>query len=223
MGKITRRMGTTSFVGIFASLMILTFAADARAQHGGCMMMGPCVMCGKGPGMMPVKEGPGHGAKHPSSASLMRMLHQWAQDLFAQSDQLGLNEEQIDEIESILMSHIKYATRKKADLKVLFLEIQELLLKDKINLKEVQQKLQAMEALNTDMAMEGVETLTKALAVLTPEQQKKIRRSFKKSTFMRTMSLGTMPGGMMGPCMMQGMVGQGGTPGEGKTKPAHEH
>ena len=116
-----------------------------------------------------------------------------------------------DEIESIFMSHIKYATRKKADPKVLLLEMQELLMKEEINMKEVEKKLKAMESLNTDMAMEGVETLKKVLAVLTPQQQKKARSLFKKSTLMGTMGMGMMPGGMM-----HGMMRQGGTPAEGK-------
>ena len=117
-------------------------------------------------------------------------------------------------------------------------------MKEKMNLKAVEKKIKAMEALNTDMAMEGVQTLEKALAVLAPEQQKKMRTLFKKASFMRTMRMGMMPGGMMmrggmmgpgmmqgmmgqggmmGPGMMQGMMGQGGTPREAKTEPTHEH
>jgi Spy/CpxP family protein refolding chaperone len=210
MANITRKIGTMTFVGLLASLIIVTFAADAGAQHGEGMMMGSCAMCGRGASMMPM-GGAGHGARHPSSASLMRMLHQWAQQLCSHSDYLELNEKQLDEIESIFMSHIKYATRKKADPRLLLLEMQELLLKEEINTKQVEKKLKAMESLNTDMAMEGVETLKKVLAVLTPQQQKKARSLFKKSTLMGTMGMGMMPGGMM-----HGMMRQGGTPAEGK-------
>ena len=214
MGEIKRRMGIMSLICFFASLVILTFSADAGAQHGGGMMLGPCGMCGKGPGTMPMMGGHGHGAKHPSSTSLTKMLHQWGRLFFVQKDQLGLTEEQLDEIESILTSHIKDAIRKKADLKVLLIEIQEVLVEENIDLKAVGKKLKAMEALNTEMAMEGVRTLKKALAVLTPEQQKKIRRLFKNSTLMRTKKMGMMPGsmmqGIMGPGMMPCMMGQGG-------------
>jgi len=244
MRRISERKGFIGLTCIIAFMVFLPFAGGARAQQGGGMMMGPCGMSGMGYGMMPMMGGPGHYGKHPSSMGLMRMLHHWGQHLISQSDQLGLSEEQLDEIESILTSHIKYATRKKADLKVLFFEIQELLVKEKMNLKAVEKKIKAMEALNTDMAMEGVQTLEKALAVLAPEQQKKMRTLFKKASFMRTMRMGMMPGGMMmrggmmgpgmmqgmmgqggmmGPGMMQGMMGQGGTPREAKTEPTHEH
>lgn len=194
MRKITGIAGTMSFIGLFAFLMVLTYASNAGARHGGAMMTGPCATCGKGPGMMSMMGGPTPGAKHPSGAGLMKMLHQWAKHLFSESDQLGITEKQMDEIESLLMSHIKYAMRKKADVKIALFEIQELLVKENINLKAVENKIKAMEGLNTDMAIEGVETLEKALAVLTPEQQKQIRSLFKKSIFMR---MGMMPGGMM--------------------------
>ena len=218
MGKIKRTTGVMGLICLFASLMILTFAADAGAQHGEGMMMGPCGMCGKGQGMMPMMGGQEHRGKHPSSASLMKMLHKWGRQFFVQKDELGLTEEQLDEIESILTSHIKSAIRKKADLKVLLIESQEVLVKEEINLKAVGKKLKAMEALNTEMAMDGVRTLKKALAVLTPEQQKKIRRLFKNSTLMRSKRMGMMPGGMMGRGMMQGMMGQGGMMGSGMMK-----
>ncbi|MEE9566620.1 MAG: hypothetical protein V3W17_03885, partial [Desulfobacteria bacterium] len=97
MGKIARRMGIMGLIGLFASLMMLTFAADAGAQHSGGMMMGPCGMSGKGQGMMPMMAGQEHRGKHPSSASLMKMLHKWGRQFFVQKDQLGLTEEQLDE------------------------------------------------------------------------------------------------------------------------------
>jgi Spy/CpxP family protein refolding chaperone len=211
METIRRRMAITSLISIPAFLMILVFAADASAQPGAGMMMGPCGMCGQGQGMMmPIMGGEKDHGKNPSSMSLMKMLHKWGKLFFTQKDELGLTEEQLDEIESILMSHVKSAIRKKADLKILFIESQEALVKEEINLKAVEKKLKAMEALNTEMAMEGIRTLKKALAVLKPEQQKKIRRLFKNTCFMRGKTMGMMPGGMMG---QGGMMGSGMMPG----------
>ena len=219
MKKTSKRDFMNVASGI-ALLIFLCFAASAGAQQGeGKMtgqqmkagaMMGSGMMGGKGSGMMPMMGRCGSERMHSRSMGLMGMLHQWGRHFFVQKDQLGLTEDQLDEIESILTSHIKYAIRKKADLKVLLIEIQEVLVKEKIELKAVEKKLKAMEALNTEMAMEGVRTLKKALAVLTPEQQKKIRSFFKNSTLMRGMKMGMMPGAMMGPAMMPGMMGQGG-------------
>jgi Spy/CpxP family protein refolding chaperone len=176
-------------------------------------MMGP----GKGYGMMGRgMMGPGMMGMGMQRMGLMGMLHQWGSLLFAQKDGLGLPQTQIDQIESILNSHIKYAIRKNADRKILLIEIQELLIKDKVNLSEVEGKLKAMEALNTDIKMEGIRTLEQALAVLTPEQQKTIKTLFKKSTFVRAMMMGQ--GDMMGGGRMRGMMGQGDMMGGGRMR-----
>jgi hypothetical protein len=242
MGRIRRRMGIFSSICVFASLMMLNFAVDAAGQQGGGMMMGPCGMYGQGQGMMmPMMGGQKDHGKHPPSASLMKLLHKWGKLFFAQRAELGLTEEQLDEIESILMSHVKSAVRKKADLKILLIESQEALVKEEINLKTVEKKLKAMEALNTEMAMEGIRTLKKALAVLTPEQQKKIRDLFKNTCLMRGKSKGMMSQGGMMPGMTgrggmtHGMMGQGGmmpgmmgksgaaARGEGEKTSDHDH
>ncbi len=102
----------------------------------------------------------------------------------------------------------------------MLIEIQELLVKDKIDLSEVEEKLKAMGALNTDMNMEGIRTLEKALTVLTPEQRKKIKALFKGSTYLRTMRMGPGQGGMMGGGMMKGMMAKGGAMAETKTAQA---
>ena len=211
MGRIRGKMGIIGLICVFACLMMLNSAVDAAAQPGGGMMMGPCGMCGQGQGMMmPMMGGQKDHGKPSSSVSLMKMLHKWGELFFTQKDELGLTEQQLDEIESILMSHVKSAIRKKADLKILLIESKEALLKEEIDLKAAEKKLKAMEALKTEMAMDGIRTLKKALAVLTPEQQKKIRRLFKNTCLMRGKTMGMMPGGMM-----QGMMGHGGMTGSG--------
>jgi Spy/CpxP family protein refolding chaperone len=179
--------------------------------------MGPGMGSGMmGGGMMGHGRMPKSGMAGFGRMGLMGMLHQWGSLLFAQKDGLGLPQTQIDQIESILNSHIKYAIRKNADRKILLIEIQELLIKDKVNLSEVEGKLKAMEALNTDIKMEGIRTLEQALAVLTPEQQKNIKILFKKSTFVRAMMMGQ--GDMMGGGRMRGMKGQGDMMGGGRMK-----
>ena len=80
----------------------------------------------------------------------------------------------------------------------MLIEIQELLVKDKVNFSEVDGKLKAMEALHTDMKMEGIRTLEQALAILTPEQQKKAKTLFKEATLIRARRMAPMQGKMMG-------------------------
>ncbi len=204
---------------------LILFPVEGEAKMG--CDMGPGMMGGgmMGPGMgsgMMDRGMMGHGRMPKSGMAgfgrmgLMGMLHQWGSHFFTQKDQLGLTETQLDKIESVFNSHIKYAIRKNADRKILLIEIQELLIKDKVNLSEVEGKLKAMEALNTDMKMEGIRTLEQALAVLTPEQQKTIKTLFKKLTFVRAMMMGQ--GDMMGGGMMKGMKGQGDMMGGGRMK-----
>jgi Spy/CpxP family protein refolding chaperone len=192
-------------------------SSGMMGEGGQAQMMGQRMM---GPGMMPMMRMEGLERMGLRKMGITGMLHRWGSYFFTRKDQLGLTEDQLDKIESILNSHIKYAIRKNADRKILLMEIQELLVKDKVDLGGVEEKLKAMEALNTDMNMEGVRTLEEALTVLTPEQRKKVKALFKGSTFFRAMSMGPSPGGMMGGCMMKGMMARGGAMAETKTAQA---
>ena len=203
-------------------LAVIFYAAGATAQMGQGTM-GQGMMGGKGSGMMPM--GPmACGGMGCQGVDLMKTLHQWGSCFFTQKDQLGLTDPQLDQIQLIQNSHMKYAIKKNADRKVLLIEIQEILVKDKVNLGEVDGKIKALEGLNTEMSMQGVRTLEEALSVLTPEQQKKAKTLFKTSACMRTMGMGEMqhgmmmgPEGMMGGHTMKGMPGQEGSETEKKT------
>ncbi len=237
-----------SLVCLIAIPILLSFGSGVSAQQGAGRMMGQGGMTGPGmmqgdmmsgqsSGMMPMMQGSGCGKMCRRSMDLMETLHQWGSCFFSQKQQLGLSDEQVDGIESIFSSHTKYATRKNADRKILLMEIEELLMKEKFDSGGVKRKVKTLEELDTDIAMEGIQTLEKALAVLTPEQQKKIKALFKQACFAGTM--GMMRGGMMSPgkqgmkapCKMPGTMGkggmmspgmmQGGASGEGETEPAH--
>jgi len=200
---------------------VIFYAAGATAQMGQGMM-GQGMMGGKGSGMMPM-GGMACGGMGCQNIDLAKILHQWGSCFFTQKEQLGLTHEQLDQIQSILNSHMKYAIRKNADGRVLLIEIQELLVKEKVNLGGVEGKVKSLEGLNTDMNMEGVRTLEDALGVLTPEQQKQAKALFKKSACMKAMGMGGMHGGMMGQGgmmgghMMKQMTGQGGSEMEKET------
>jgi Spy/CpxP family protein refolding chaperone len=202
-------------VAMVLVLTVVLYAGEATAQMGQGKM-GHGMMAGMGAGMMP-RGAMASGGMGCQNIDLAKILHQWGSCFFTQKEQLGLTDEQLDQIQSILNSHMKYAIRKNADGRVLLIEIQELLVKEKVNLGEVKEKVQSLEGLNTDMNMEGVRTLEEALGVLTPEQQKKAKALFKTSTCMEAMGMGgthsgAMMGqeGMMGGPMMKGIKGQGG-------------
>lgn len=184
---------------------LILFPTEGKTQMGPGMMgqgrMGPGMMGGMGSSMMPLA-----GMAGCERMGLMGMLHQWGSYLFAQKDKLGLTEVQLDKIDSILNSHIKYAIRKNADRKILLIEIQELLVKDTIDLGQAETKVRAIGAVNVDMNIEGIRTLEKALSVMTAEQRKKAKALFRESTYTRALRMRSLQGAMMG----RGMMGQGG-------------
>jgi Spy/CpxP family protein refolding chaperone len=166
----------------WAVLAIVLSHGEAMAQ------MGHGMMGGSGSGMGPMGR-PACGRMGCQDADLMQTLHQWGMRLFVQKDQLGLADDQVDQIQSILNSHRKYAIPKNAERKVLFIEIQELLTEDKVNLSKVEGKVKDMERLNADMAMEGIRAMEAAMAVLNPEQQKEAKSFFKQSVCMQQMGM----------------------------------
>jgi Spy/CpxP family protein refolding chaperone len=114
---------------------------------------------------------------------LMAMLHVWQTYFFLQKGPLKLTEDQIDRIGSILTDQRKYVVRKMADRRILLIDIEQHLLKEPTDLKEVEEKVKALEDLKVEITMAEVQTFGKALAVLTPEQRQKILAFFKESRF----------------------------------------
>ncbi len=198
MKKVTGALVLVLIVGI------CSYVAEGHAQMGPGLM-GQGMMAGMGPGMMHMKGMEACGGMHCGGMDLMKILHHWAACFFMRKDELKITEQQLDQIEAIINSHIKYAIRKNADRRVLLIEIQELFLKEKSNLKEVEAKVKALETLTTEMETQGIRTLQEALNVLPPEQQKAAKALFKKSTFMRAMGIGPMHGGMGGQKMKEMM------------------
>jgi Spy/CpxP family protein refolding chaperone len=142
-----------------------------------------------GQGLVPGRSRTSPPVMRMRPMTLMAMIHLWQDYLIAQKGKLGLKEDQVAKIESILNSQKEYLIRKNAERKILVLEIQSLLLAEKIDLGGVEGKVKAMEALFADMIAERARALESALAVLTPEQRFRVRAFFRESTFPRAMRL----------------------------------
>ncbi len=173
--RVTERIGTIGIIAII--LFSLLSATGAGAQKTG-PMMGQTL---SRPGMMPAMRGVESWRRVPPILSVMRMLHRWENYLIFEKESLGLKENQLDQIESLLQAHRKYLIRTGADLRVLRMDIRELLVKEKIDLAAVEAKLKAFEALAASRVMETVRTFEKVMAVLTPEQRSKANAFFKES------------------------------------------
>jgi Spy/CpxP family protein refolding chaperone len=115
--------------------------------------------------------------------SLLGKIYLWERYLIGHREFLGLTEQQVDDIGSRLNAQRRYWITKRADRRVLIMEIQELLLKSPVDLAKVEEKVKAVEGLSSDIVMEEIRTLEKVLSILTPEQRKAAEEYMKESTF----------------------------------------
>jgi Spy/CpxP family protein refolding chaperone len=117
---------------------------------------------------------------HPGR-SIIRTLYWQERRLIARRSDLGLDADQVDKIEGMLQAQRKYLIRTGANLRILRMDIRELLAKERIDLGAVEKKVKAIDDLAAARVMEAVRTFEKILAVLTPEQQKKVQAFFRES------------------------------------------
>ena len=99
---------------------------------------------------------------------------------------LLLTEQQMDEIGSELNAQ-KNTVGKRANRKILIMEIEELLVKKPVDLTKVEEKVKAVQAISTDMTMEEISTLERVLSILTPQQRQAAQDFMRESTFTRRM------------------------------------
>jgi Spy/CpxP family protein refolding chaperone len=181
--KTGKRLGGIGSMGVVLAAILLSlstihiFIPESAAQQ-------EKPMTGPGPGkpmVMPMigLGGPGRIEER----GLTAMLHIWETYFFLQRGPLKLTEDQIERIVSILNDQRKYIIQKKAEQRILLIDIEQLLVKEPTDLKKVEEKVKAFEDLNVEITMGEVQTLGKALAVLTPEQRQKMLAIFRESRF----------------------------------------
>jgi Spy/CpxP family protein refolding chaperone len=115
---------------------------------------------------------------------------------------LGLTDEQTSKLRQIMVEGRKSAIKTRADLQVRNIELRELLRADQPNRDAVLHKVQEISDLRGQMMRERVDSLLAAKAVLTPEQQQKIRtfmseRRGRGGAWRRERGMGG-PGGVQG-------------------------
>jgi Spy/CpxP family protein refolding chaperone len=88
---------------------------------------------------------------------------------------LNLTDQQVDRLRQIVVETEKASVKMRADMTVRRIELRELLRPDKADHDAVMNKVRELSDLEGQMMKQHVEALLAAKAVLTPEQQKKIR------------------------------------------------
>jgi Spy/CpxP family protein refolding chaperone len=88
---------------------------------------------------------------------------------------LNLTDQQVDRLRQILVDTEKASVKMRADMAVRGIELRELLRADKADHDAVMSKVGELSDLRGQMMKQHVEALLAAKALLTPEQQKKMR------------------------------------------------
>lgn len=101
--------------------------------------------------------------------------------LLCQKDELGLNNDQVDKLKKLKSSAKKNKIKKKADLKILAIELQEILDEKSVDKTAMESKLEAIGKLRTQFARDCINTKLASRELLSAEQLKKWG-TLKKST-----------------------------------------
>lgn len=201
-----KRQVIVSVISLIVFVFLLSSGEGVAHQKAGMTGQGFSPMMGGG--MMDHRK-MGH-----SRGGLKTILHQWVRLLFSEKEQLGLTDEQLDEIQSLINAHMKTAIGEKAEQRIMDIELRELLFRDAVNFIEVEKRITSIANSKAEMDIDGVRTMEKVKNVLSEEQRKKIKSLFRPLVF-------PMMGRPSAPCMMgegAGMMGPGksGMMGSGK-------
>jgi Spy/CpxP family protein refolding chaperone len=88
---------------------------------------------------------------------------------------LGLSEEQVTKLKSLMADYEKAKIRGEADLKLAEVDVQTLAHDEKADMAAIETAIRKSEAAHSNLRIEGMKTLRAASAVLTPEQREKWR------------------------------------------------
>lgn len=107
------------------------------------------------------------------NTDLMQLAAEGA--LFLQfSGQIGLTAEQQKKLEEMYLDAQTFSVRRQADLDVVEAELRRLLSNDQVDLAAVRLKVKEVEALRAEETLRSIETVLKAISMLSHEQHIKV-------------------------------------------------
>ena len=152
---------------LVAAVSFVALAAVAYGDMGGH---------GPGPGMMGCcgMDGQMMGPEHHMSKHLMG---------------LNLDEQQKAYMGEIKSRMMKETIRKTADMRIVQVELKELLGQDPVDMKAVEAKVKQLEMMRTEMHLSHIKAMEECKAKLTPEQRKKFREMIEAEPMMEGMGM----------------------------------
>jgi len=145
---------------IVAAVSIVALAALAYGDMGG-HGMGSGMMCGCG------MDGQMMGTEHLKS--------------------LSLDEQQKSLIGEIKSRMMKETIRRTADMRIVQIEVKDLLSQDPVAMKAVEAKVKQLEMMRTEMHLSHIKAMEDCKTKLTPEQRKKLREMIEDEPMMEEM------------------------------------
>jgi Spy/CpxP family protein refolding chaperone len=142
-------------LALLVALIGLTNGSISAQQTVNQAQLNPPATVGKGMGMI--------------TPSLME-IGMKTRFFLAISDRIKMTEAQTTQITEIAFRFQKLAAEKKGDLGVADAELQRMLGREPINLRLVKSKLNELQLLEADVEYAGIESVLKAIKVLTHEQ-----------------------------------------------------
>lgn len=158
-------------ISLFTAAIMISGAYNAFAEMDGCMSMGRSGDMMQEEGMPPMR-----GMQHQDMGMMGEEHPMWRHLMI-----LDLNEKQKSEVKEIRHKVMKEMIRKRADEKVAFIELRELLDKDPVDVKAVETKLKQIETLKTEMRLSLIRTTEEIKTKLTPMQRKKFKEAIEIS------------------------------------------
>ena len=101
--------------------------------------------------------------------------------ILKQQEKLNLSTEQIEKLEKLQSEFLKETLKRSGKLQIAEIELKELQTQEPLDLGKVDAKLKQIEAFRTEIKLAYIKTIETGKAVLTPQQQKNLALSERKS------------------------------------------
>ena len=122
-------------------------------------------------------EGTHRGGHSKHDRDAHHFIDQTFHSLFRHAKDLGLSEEQVKKLKTLMTDYEKARIRGEADLKLAEVDVQTLAHDEKAEMSAIENAVRKSEMVHANLRIEGIKTLRAASAVLTPGQREKWRAS----------------------------------------------
>src|SRR5438128_12690159 len=115
--------------------------------------------------------------QHQGAPDRQHMVSHTFRSLLRHAKELGLSEQQVEKLKSLMTDYKKARIRDKAEVKLAEVDAQRLVHDQKAEMAAIEDAVRKSEAARTKLRLDGIRTLREASATLTTEQREQWRFS----------------------------------------------